>query len=68
MMTPGVKIQRGTRYGIVASSTTTNGCYGVASNATRPYPGGHAAVSTDGGQTFTARPGTDLKFLTSVSR
>jgi hypothetical protein len=68
MMTLGVTVQRGTRYGVVASSATTNGCYGVASNAARPYPGGNAAVSTDGGQTFTAQPGTDLKFLTIMSR
>jgi hypothetical protein len=68
VMTPGVKVQRGTSYGIVASSATTSGCFGVASNAANPYPAGQAAVSTDSGQTFTAQPGTDLKFLTVVSR
>jgi hypothetical protein len=67
VMTPDVRVQRGAVYGIVASSATTAGCYGVTSNAANPYPAGHVAVSTNSGQTFTAQPGTELKFLTVVS-
>jgi hypothetical protein len=67
VMTPDVRVQRGAVYGIVASSATTAGCYGVTSNAANPYPAGHVAVSTNSGQTFTAQPGTGLKFLTVVS-
>jgi hypothetical protein len=66
VMAPGVPVTSGQTYAVVASSDTTQGCYGVASSAANPYPGGSAAFSTDGGQMFTAAPGTDLKFLTVV--
>jgi hypothetical protein len=66
VMTPGVPVTRGTQYAIVASSATTQGCYGVATSDASPYRGGHAAASSDGGQTFTAQPSGDLKFLTIV--
>ena len=66
VMQPDVPVTRGQAYAVVASSDTSQGCYGVASNGADPYPGGNAAFSTDGGQTFTAAPGTDLKFLTVV--
>lgn len=57
-------VKRGQTYAVVASSSATQGCYGIAQNTANPYRGGHAATSTDGGQTFTAAPTTDLKFLT----
>lgn len=62
-MTPDVPVTRGASYAIVASSASTQGCYGVAVNDANPY----AAVSSDGGQTFTAQSGSDLKFLTVVT-
>jgi hypothetical protein len=65
-MTPDVTVTQGTSYAIVASSATTRGCYGIAASDASPYPGGHAATSSDGGQTFTAQPSSDLKFLTVV--
>jgi Glycosyl hydrolases family 43 len=66
-MTPDVPVTSGSTYAIVASSATTQGCYGVATSTANPYPGGYAAASSDGGQTFTAQPGSDLKFLTVVN-
>jgi glycosyl hydrolase family 43 len=66
-MTPDVPVTGGTSYAIVASSATSQGCYGITVNDANPYPGGYAASSSDGGQTFTAQPGSDLKFLTVVS-
>ncbi len=65
-MNPGVPVIKGTSYAIVASSTTAQGCYGIAVSDANPYAGGHAALSSDGGQTFTAQSGSDLKFLTVV--
>lgn len=62
-----VPVTRGLTYAVVASSATTQGCYGVAVNDANPYSRGYAAVSTDGGQTFTPQPSSDLKFLTVVS-
>lgn len=41
---------------LVASSTTSTGCYGITANDTNPYPGGGRATSTDDGATFTAEP------------
>jgi hypothetical protein len=67
-MTTHVPVTRGQAYAIVASSATTAGCYGLAVNDANPYPRGYAAVSTDGGQAFTAQHGSDLKFLTVVIR
>lgn len=61
-----VPVTSGDTYAVVASSATTTGCYGVAVSNANPYPGGYAAVSTDGGQTFTAQTGSDLKFFTVV--
>lgn len=67
VMPADVRVARGARYAVIASSTTSQGCYGVAESVADPYPRGYAAVSTDGGQTFTARPARDLKFRTIVS-
>jgi hypothetical protein len=66
VMTPDVPVARGQTYAVVASSATTQGCYGIAVNDANPYPRGYAAFSSDGGQTFTAQPGDDLKFETVV--
>ena len=66
LMTPDVPVTAGATYAVIASSTTTQGCYGVATSDANPYVGGHAATSTDGGQTFTSEPSRDLKFLTVV--
>lgn len=66
-MTPDVRVTRRATYAVVASSPTGEGCYGVAESIADPYAGGHAAVSTDGGHTFAARRGRDLKFGTIVS-
>lgn len=65
-MDPDVQVTKGSTYAVVASSATTQGCYGFASSDTDPYSSGHAADSTDGGATFTAQPTQDLKFLTVV--
>jgi hypothetical protein len=62
-----VPVTRGATYAVVASSASTQACYGVAESDANPYPRGYAAVSTDGGQSFTAQPGTDLKFYTVVA-
>ncbi|MCW2947388.1 MAG: hypothetical protein JWR24_4105 [Actinoallomurus sp.] len=67
VMTPDVPVTQGTSYAVVASSATSQGCYGVAASDANPYASGHAATSSDGGQTFTAQPSTDLKFLTVVN-
>jgi hypothetical protein len=67
VMTPDVPVTQGTSYAIVASSATSQGCYGIAASDANPYAGGHAATSSDGGQTFTAQPSADLKFLTVVN-
>jgi hypothetical protein len=66
VMTPDVPVTQGTTYAIVASSATTQGCYGIATSGANPYGGGQAATSSDGGQTFTAQLSADLKFLTIV--
>ena len=66
VMTPDVPVTSGSSYGIVASSATTQGCYGIAISGADPYPRGYSATSADGGQTFTAQPSSDLKFLTVV--
>jgi hypothetical protein len=63
-LTTDVALTAGRTYAVVASSTTTTGCFGVAADDANPYRSGHAAVSTDGGGTFTAQPARDLKFLT----
>lgn len=64
VMSPNVSLTAGRTYAVVASSTTTTGCFGVATNDANPYRGGRAATSTDGGTTFTAQAARDLKFLT----
>jgi hypothetical protein len=66
VMTPGIAVTAGATYAVIASSTTTQGCYGVATSDANPYAGGHAASSTDGGQTFTPAASADLKFLTTI--
>ena len=64
--TPDIEVTAGQTYAVVASSSTTAGCYGFAQNTANPYPGGNLATSTDSGSTFTAVNGTDLKFYTTV--
>jgi hypothetical protein len=66
-MTPDVPVDAGKTYAIVASSATTQGCYGTATNDGNPYAGGYAATSTDSGQSFVATPDSDLKFMTVVA-
>jgi hypothetical protein len=68
IMNPDVPVRAGRSYAIIASSTTTDGCYGFAVNGSNPYAAGHSAVSSDGGSTFAAEPASDLKFLTIVQR
>ncbi|HEY3868686.1 MAG TPA: family 43 glycosylhydrolase [Actinocrinis sp.] len=63
---PDIEVTRGQTYAVIASSSLTGGCYGFAENTANPYPGGHMAVSTDSGSTFTASTSTDLKFYTTV--
>ncbi|MDL4774418.1 MULTISPECIES: family 43 glycosylhydrolase [Thermomonosporaceae] len=66
---PRVKVERGRPYTVrIGSATTAKGCYGLAYSDGDPYRGGTAAVSTDGGATFTAEPARDLKFFTTVER
>lgn len=63
---PDLAVTIGAKYTVVASSSTTSGCYGIVANDTNPYPSGAASMSTDGGVTFTAEPSTDLKFRTVI--
>lgn len=65
-MSPDVSVRAGQTYGIVASSTATQGCYGFAYNDANPYGQGQAWASTDGGHSFETQPQRDLKFLTVV--
>jgi hypothetical protein len=66
-MTPNVAVTAGSTYAVIASSSTTQGCYGVATNDGNPYADGQAAISTDGGTTFSSAGSTDIKFVTVVT-
>ena len=66
VFTPDIEVARGQTYAVIASSSTTTGCYGFAENTANPYTGGSMATSTDSGSTFTAAPSTDLKFYTTI--
>jgi hypothetical protein len=65
--TPGVPVVAGQRYAVqIAAPATSKGCYGFVYNDANPYPGGGELYSADGGQTWRAESGRDLKFETSV--
>ncbi|MCS7479398.1 family 43 glycosylhydrolase [Umezawaea endophytica] len=64
---PGIAVVAGHQYLLRLRSTTTTGCYGWEYGDADPYPSGVESYSTDGGRTFTAEPGRDLKFTTDVS-
>lgn len=64
---PGVRVEAGRRYAIVVlAPSTPQGAYGFAYSDGDPYAGGEAFYSSDGGATWRAEPGRDLKFETSV--
>jgi hypothetical protein len=64
---PGVRVTAGRRYAIVVlAPATPQGAYGLAYSDGDPYAGGEALYSSDGGATWRAEPGRDLKFETSV--
>ncbi|GAA2355540.1 hypothetical protein Cme02nite_48210 [Catellatospora methionotrophica] len=63
---PDISVTAGTRYGIVARSTTTSGLYGWAFNENAPYPSGGSAYKNSGGS-WTAETNRSLKFQTTVS-
>ena len=63
----GVPVRAGERYAIVVSApASTRRGYGFTYSDANPYDGGGALVSTDGGGSWTAEAGRDLKFETSV--
>ncbi len=64
---PGVAVTAGHAYLLRLRSATTTGCYGWEYNDGDPYASGGESYSTDGGGTFTAESGRDLKFTTDVS-
>jgi hypothetical protein len=64
---PDLAVVAGHTYRVRLHSATTTGCYGWEYNDAGPYPPGAEAYSTDGGASFTAEPGRDLKFSTDVS-
>ncbi len=63
---PDVDVQTGSAYFLRLRSATTQGCYGWEYNDANPYPRGFEAYSTDGGATYTAESGRDLKFTVDV--
>jgi hypothetical protein len=62
-----ISVQQGERLALVASSSTTQGCYGLAYNDTNPYPGGGEFYSNNGGQSWSAESGRDLHFRILMS-
>ena len=65
---PELPVVAGQRYAVeIAAPDATRGCYGFVYNDADPYGAGAESISTDGGQTWTAEAGRDLKFETSVS-
>ncbi|MEV7404256.1 family 43 glycosylhydrolase [Streptomyces sp. NPDC091267] len=65
---PDITVTAGQRYGLLISSDTTTGCYGLAYNDSSPYPGGGESYSDDNGSTFRREAGRSLKFSTCVRR
>jgi Glycosyl hydrolases family 43 len=66
---PGVHVLAGRPYAIVLlAPATPQGAYGLAYSDGDPYQGGEALYSSDGGATWRAETGRDLKFETSVRR
>jgi hypothetical protein len=63
---PMEAVKEGERYAIVVSSSSTRAGYGVAWSDDDPYRRGRALHSSDGGATWIAEAGVDLKFETSV--
>ncbi|GAB3927845.1 hypothetical protein GCM10029976_024640 [Kribbella albertanoniae] len=63
---PNVAVTAGQTYFLRLRSLNKHGCYGVEYNDSNPYGGG-SAFYTQGGNTYLAEPGRDLKFTTSVS-
>jgi hypothetical protein len=64
---PGVPVEAGHRYAIaLLAPGATSGGYGLAYSDADPYAGGGALYSSDGGVTWRAETGRDLKFETSV--
>jgi hypothetical protein len=61
-----VAVTAGRRYGIVARSAATTGCYGMTYNDAAPYPGGGEAYSATGGSSYVAEPDRSSKFWTAV--
>jgi hypothetical protein len=66
VIAPNVAVTAGTRYGIVASSSATVGCYGLTYNDSAPYPGGGEAYSSNGGSSFVAETNRSSKFWSAV--
>lgn len=65
---PDIPVVAGQRYAVqLLAPTTTSGCFGFVYNDADPYPGGGELYSADSGQSWTAEPGRDLKFETSVA-
>jgi Glycosyl hydrolases family 43 len=63
------RVKAGRRYAIVAAAPAAGGGhYGVAAAEGDVYGRGEALVSRDGGATWSAEPGRDLRFETSVRR
>jgi hypothetical protein len=66
---PDVAVEAGARYAIVLlAAATPRGAYGLAYSDGNPYPGGEALYSADGGGSWRAETGRDLRFETSVTR
>lgn len=65
---PDVPVTAGQRYAVqISAPGATRGCYGFAYSDANPYPAGGELYSSNGGQTWTAETGRDLKFDTSVT-
>jgi hypothetical protein len=63
---PGIPVNAGVRYAIVAKSASSKGCYGFEYNDSAPYLGGGEAYSNDGGKAFSAEPNRSLMFETFI--
>lgn len=63
---PGVSLLAGNRYGVLARTSSTTGCYGFSYNDTGPYAFGSAAYRK-GSTAWTAETFRSLKFHTSVT-
>lgn len=65
---PNIMVTAGRRYGILVHTSSTQGCYGFASNDANPYPNGTELHSGDGGATFTVEQGRALQFAVTVAQ